>query len=84
MTLVADILCVLEISFLIALSCKIQSVTMDHIQMRTATQLSKSLAKVCRLYGRTSYNVKVILLDMEFEPLETIMLKAVTCNFSAL
>ena len=72
-TFVADVFFVSAIPFLIALSWKIKFVTVEHIRTQTATQLSNSLAKVCRLYGRASYNVKVILLDMEFEPVETIM-----------
>ena len=51
--------------------------------MQTATQLSNSMAKACRLYGRISYNVKVILLDMEFEHVDTIMPETVTCDFAA-
>ena len=83
MTLVADVFFVNEITFLIALSCKIKFVTVKHIRTRTSTQLSNSLAKVCRLYVRTSYSVTVILLDMEFEPVDAIMPETVTCNFTA-
>ena len=82
-TLVADVFFVFEIPFLITLSRKIKFVTMEHIGTQTATQLSNSLAKVWCIYGRVSYNVKYILLDMEFEPVEAIMPKTVTCNFAA-
>ena len=83
MTLVANVFFVYDIPPLITLSCKIKFVTVEHIQTQTATQLSNSLAKVCRLYGRTSYNVTVILLDMEFKPVDAIMPETVPCNFAA-
>ena len=82
MTLVADVFFVNEIPFLIIPSRKIKIVTVEHIRTQTATQLSNSLAQVFRLYGCASYNVKVIPLDIKFEPVETIMPETVTCNFS--
>ena len=83
MTLVADVFFVNEIPFLVALFRGIKFVTVKHIRTQKAKQLSNSLAKVCGLYGRASYNVKVILLDMEFEPVEDIMPENVNCNFAA-
>ena len=78
MTLEASVFFVNEIPFLISLSHKIKFATVEHIRTQTATQLSNSLAKVYILYGRTSYNVKVILLDMEFEPVDVVIPKTVT------
>ena len=83
MTLVADVFFVNKIPFLITLSRKIKCVTVEHIRTCTAAQLSNSLAKVCHLYGRASYNVKVILLDMEFESVEDMLPETVRCNFLA-
>ena len=77
-TLVADVFFVNNIPFLVTLSSKIRFVTVEHIGTQIATQLSNSLAKACRLYGRTSYSVEAIFLDMEFEPVEAIMPKTIT------
>ena len=41
--------------------------TVEHIPSLTPDQLSKSLNKVIKLYGRGGFIIRVILMDMEFE-----------------
>ena len=65
-TLSADVMFVNGIPFLTTLSRKIQLRTAEFLPSRTASQLSKSLKKVMRLYYRGGFNVRVILMDMEF------------------
>ena len=49
-------------------------VTVEHMQYRTANQLSRYLNKSCILYVRASYNVDFLLMDTEFEPVSDKML----------
>ena len=65
-TLTADVMFVNGIPFLTTLSRKIQLRTAEFLPSRTASQLSKSLKKVMRLYYRGGFNVRVILMDMKF------------------
>ena len=83
LTLAADVFFVNEIPFLLTVSRKIKFCTVEYIPSRTAEQLDSSLAKVCRLYGRASYKVRVILLDMEFQPVQDFLPENVICNCAA-
>ena len=42
--------------------------TAEHIQYRTANEVSISLNKNCTIDAHLSYNVEVLLTDMEFDP----------------
>ena len=42
--------------------------TVKYIQYRTSNQISGSLNKACSLYASASYNIEVLLMDMEFDP----------------
>ena len=61
------------VAFLITLSRQIRLVTIEHVPSLTALQLSNSLTKVKRLYGRGGFTVKIILMDMEFTKIENDM-----------
>ena len=67
-TLVTNILFVNEIPFFITLSGKICFVVVKHMFSRTSNQLSRYLNKTCILYAHASYNVEVILMDIQFGP----------------
>ena len=57
-------------------------VSFKHIQTSTYNRLSTSLNKSCSLYLRASYNVEVLLMDMEFDPVVAKM-SHVTFNTAA-
>ena len=70
--LVADVMFVNNIAILITMSRKIKFVTVEHIPTRTATQLSKSIKIVLRLYGRANMVVCSVLMDREFETISSL------------
>lgn len=49
-TLTADVMFVNGVAFLVTLSRQIRLRTAEHIPTRSASQLSSSLIKVCRMY----------------------------------
>ena len=69
-TLTADVMFVNGVPFLVTLSRQIRLRTAEHIPTRSASQLSSSLIKVCRMYERGGFTVKMILMDQEFTKLE--------------
>jgi hypothetical protein len=54
-------------AFLTMLSRKLQMATVEQLPSRTATQLSNSLIKIVKLYARTGFIVRVIMIDQEFD-----------------
>ena len=56
--------------------------TVKYIQYRSDNQISRSLNKACGLYASASYNIEVLLMDMEFDPVASKMLH-VTVNTEA-
>ncbi len=58
------------IAFLTTLSQKFQLSTVKQLPSRTATQLSNSLTKIVRLYTRTGFIVRIIMMDQEFDKVE--------------
>ena len=66
-TLVDDLTFVKNYPFLIAMSCGIRFITVEHVPTSTAKQLSKSLKIIIRLYSCGHMVVKNILMDIEFE-----------------
>jgi hypothetical protein len=68
--LTADVMFVNGMAFLTTLSWKLQLSTVEQLPSRTATQLSNSLIKIVKLYARTGFIVKVIMMDQEFDKVE--------------
>ena len=69
--LTADVMFINGVSFLVMLSRKIKLRTAEHIQTRTAESLSNSLIKVVTMYARGGFNVNIVLMDQEFDKLES-------------
>jgi hypothetical protein len=65
--LTADVMFVNGIAFLTTLSQKLRLGTVEQLPLCTATQLSHSLMKIVRLYARTGFIVRVIMMDQEFD-----------------
>jgi hypothetical protein len=61
--LTADVMFVNSIAFLTMLSQKLQLSTVEQLSSRTATQPSNSLTKIVRLYARTGFTVRIIMMD---------------------
>ena len=66
-TLTADVMFVNGIPFLVTMSRTIKFRTAEFAPSRTKKQLARLLRRVCMLYGRGGFVVRVILMDMEFE-----------------
>ena len=66
-TLMADVMFVNGNAFMITSSRNIKLMTVDHILSKTANQISKSLNKFMKLYGRGDFIIPIVLMDMEFE-----------------
>jgi len=81
-TLAADVIFVDGTAFLITVSRRIKFITAEHVQVRTATSLSKHLTCVLQVYGRAGFKVRTILMDGEFEKVRNLM-PCVECNMTA-
>ena len=68
-TLTADLMFVNSVAFLVTLSRGIRMHTAEYMPTWTVDQLDSGLTKVLNLYRRGGFVVRVILMDMEFEPL---------------
>ncbi len=66
-TLAADVFFVDGTAFLITVSRRIKFISAEHVQVRTATSLSKHLTPVLQVYERAGFKVRTILMDGEFE-----------------
>jgi hypothetical protein len=63
-----------RIAFLTMLSQKLQMATVEHIPLLTASQLSNSIMKIVKLYARTGFIVRlVVMMDQEFDKVENIV-----------
>jgi len=71
-----------DVFFLITVSRRIKFITAEHVQVRTATSLSKHLTRVLQVYGRAGFKVRTILMDGEFEKVRNLM-PCVECNTMA-
>ena len=80
-TLAADVFFVDGTAFLITVSRQIKFITAEHVQVRTATSLSKHLTRVLQVYGRAGFKVRTILMDGEFEKVRNLM-PCVECNMT--
>ena len=67
----ADEIFVNGLQFLNTLSRDIIFGTAEHVPSRTAKQLANSLMKVVQLYAKGSFVVRNILMDGEFEKVES-------------
>jgi hypothetical protein len=63
----ADVMFINGIAFLTTLSPKLRLGTVEQLPLCTATQLSNSLTKIVRLYARTGFIIRVIMMDQEFD-----------------
>ena len=59
--------------FIIISVRKLKFMTVEHIPSQTVEQLSKSLNKNMKLYGRGGFIIRVILMDMEFDNVARIL-----------
>ena len=59
--------------FIIISARKLKFMTVEHIPSQTVEQLSKSLNKNMKLYGRGGFIIRVILMDMEFDNVARIL-----------
>ena len=53
--------------FIITSARKLNSATVEHIPSQTVAQISNSLNKVIKLYGRGGFVIRMILMDTDFE-----------------
>ena len=81
-TLAADVFFVDGMAFLITVSQRIKFISSEHVQVRTATSLSKHLTHVLQVYGRAGFKVRTILMDGDFEKVRNLM-PHVECNTTA-
>ena len=70
-TLTSDVMFVNGIPFLTTLSRNIRVFSVEFILYRTAVQLGRSLIKIVRIYTRGGFMVNVILMDQEFDKVES-------------
>jgi hypothetical protein len=70
-TMAADVFFVNGTVFLVTLSWKIKFVTAEHMPVRTAKSLSKHLDRVLQVYPCAGFNVRITLMDKEFEKSRT-------------
>ena len=68
--LTANVMFVNGMAFLTTLSRKLQLSTVEQLPSPMATQLSNLLIKIVKLYARTSFILKVIMMDQEFDKVE--------------
>jgi hypothetical protein len=78
----ADVFFVDAIPFLVTLSWNIKFVTVEHLPVRMANVLVKHIERVLDVYQRGGFNVKMILMDGEFEKIKG-LLRNVECNTTA-
>jgi hypothetical protein len=81
-TMATEVFFVDGTAFLITVSRRIKFVTVEHLQVRTATNLCKHLDRVLQVYARAGFLVRTILMDREFEKVKD-CLPNVECNTTA-
>ncbi len=72
-TLTADIMFINKIAFLTMLSQKLRIAIVKHIPLRTASQLSNSIMKIVKLYARTRFIIRLVMMDQEFDKVKNIV-----------
>jgi hypothetical protein len=68
--LTANVMFVNGIAFLTTLLEKLRLATAKQLPTRTARELNSSVTKIVWLYARTSFIVKVVMMDQEFDKIE--------------
>jgi hypothetical protein len=81
-TMAAGVFFVDGMAFLITMSCRIKFITVEHVPVQTATNLSKHLTQVLQVYERAGFRVRTILTDGEFEKVRE-LIPRVECNMTA-
>jgi len=66
-TLAANVMFVNGAPFLVSSSRNINLTTIEHAPQRTASKLGNLLARILNVYTRAGFQVRVILMDNEFE-----------------
>jgi hypothetical protein len=81
-TMATDIFFVDGMPFLVTLSRNIKFVMVEHLPVRTAKALVKHIKRVLHVYGRSGFNIRMILMDGEFEKSKGLLCN-VECNTTA-
>ena len=55
-----DVFFVDETTFIMTVSRRLKFITVDHVPVRTATQLSKHIKRVLEVYGRAGFRIRTI------------------------
>ncbi len=71
--LVADVMFVNGLSFLITSLQGLSLVPIEHLPLRTAKCLVHTLKRVFRIYATSGFVIQMVLMDMEFKKLRTMM-----------
>ena len=82
LTLAADVFFVDGTTVLMTVSRRLKFITVDHVPVRTATQLTKHIKRVLEVYGRAGFRIRTILMDGEFERVKP-FLPTLECNTTA-
>jgi hypothetical protein len=72
-TLVADVMFVNGLPFLVTSLQGVSLVTIEHLPLRTAKRLVHTLERVFRIYATAGFVVQMVMMDMKFEKLRTMM-----------
>ncbi len=81
-TMAVDVFFVDGMAILITVLGRIKFITAEHVQVRTATSLSKHLTRILQVYQRAGLRVRIILMDGEFEKVRD-LIPHVECNMTA-
>ena len=68
-----DVIFVNGYEFMVPSARNLSLLTIEHIPIQIYEQLSKILNKLINLYGRDSFIIRVILMDMKFEKVDEIL-----------
>jgi hypothetical protein len=80
--LAADVFFVNGTPFLMTVARRMKFITVEHVLVRTATNLSKHIKQVLEVYKRAGFIVRTILMDGEFEKIQP-LLPTLECNTTA-
>jgi hypothetical protein len=72
-TLVVEVMFVNGLSFLNTSLQGLSLVTIEHLPLRTAKHLVHTLGRVFRIHATAGFVIQMVLMDMEFEKLRTMM-----------
>ena len=72
-TLTGDVMFVNKLPFFVTFGRDIGLLTVKFTPTRTAKQLGENLKNVIKLYGKAGYEVEMVIMDMEFNKMKTIL-----------